>query len=254
MRPLADLMPRARRARLLLGGLAISIVPTLLPLAATPAHAVGVSTPAVTVQAAAAPRQLRLGMHGADVKALQMRLVALHYDHNRSYSGTFDDDTLHALVAFQKHHGLARDGVLGPKTRAKLAHPSTPRPRSPRSGTYVEINIAKQVLYVFRGSQIVKIVGVSSGSGRLYTVDGHTSRAVTPRGRFKVQRGIDAWRKSRLGMLYRPKYFTGGYAVHGSYSVPSYPVSHGCVRVTLKAMDRLWKLLPVGRPVYVYSR
>jgi len=36
--------------------------------------------------------------------------------------------------------------------------------------------------------------------------------------------------------------------------VPAYPASHGCVRVSLSAMDMLWRSgrVPVGRRVTVY--
>jgi lipoprotein-anchoring transpeptidase ErfK/SrfK len=56
-------------------------------------------------------------------------------------------------------------------------------------------------------------------------------------------------------LLYRPKYFHGGVAVHGYTSVPATPASHGCVRVTYAAMDHLWAadLLPIGTPVQVYG-
>jgi lipoprotein-anchoring transpeptidase ErfK/SrfK len=54
--------------------------------------------------------------------------------------------------------------------------------------------------------------------------------------------------------MYRPNYFYGGYALHGSSSVPAYPASHGCVRITVPAMDRLWAALRVGMPLAVYSR
>jgi N-acetylmuramoyl-L-alanine amidase len=52
--------------------------------------------------------------------------------------------------------------------------------------------------------------------------------------------------------MWRPNYFYRGYALHGSASVPAYPASHGCVRVTVAAMNRLWSLLRVGMPVSVY--
>ena len=54
---------------------------------------------------------------------------------------------------------------------------------------------------------------------------------------------------------YRPRYFhSDGIAVHGYDSVPSYPASHGCVRVTEPAMDFIWaeKLMPVGSEVWVH--
>jgi lipoprotein-anchoring transpeptidase ErfK/SrfK len=35
-------------------------------------------------------------------------------------------------------------------------------------------------------------------------------------------------------------------------SVPAYPASHGCVRMTVPAMDRMWSALWVGMPVAIY--
>jgi lipoprotein-anchoring transpeptidase ErfK/SrfK len=54
--------------------------------------------------------------------------------------------------------------------------------------------------------------------------------------------------------MYRPKYFTGGIAVHGSPSIPPVPASHGCVRVSNSAIDWLWDSwgLPIGTTVMVY--
>jgi hypothetical protein len=52
--------------------------------------------------------------------------------------------------------------------------------------------------------------------------------------------------------LWRPNYFFRGFAVHGSSSVPAFPASHGCVRVTIQAMNRLWPLLRIGMPVSLY--
>jgi lipoprotein-anchoring transpeptidase ErfK/SrfK len=108
------------------------------------------------------------------------------------------------------------------------------------------------VLYFSRDGVVQRILPVSSGNNALYTVDGITSRAVTPVGSFRVQRKINGVRVSRLGQLYQPAYFAGGYAIHGSPSVPGLPASHGCIRVTRPAMARLFPLLPVGTPVWVY--
>jgi hypothetical protein len=65
---------------------------------------------------------------------------------------------------------------------------------------------------------------------------------------------VNAWHKSPLGYLYRPQYFNGGIAVHGYTSVPSTPASHGCVRVSLPAMDNLWRVggMQVSTSVLVY--
>jgi len=76
----------------------------------------------------------------------------------------------------------------------------------------------------------------------------------TPTGRYTVQQQVDGYDHGPLGVLYRPKYFVGGVAVHGYPSVPPYPASHGCVRVTDAAMDWLWAndSLPIGQPIWVY--
>ncbi|MGA1748009.1 MAG: L,D-transpeptidase [Ilumatobacteraceae bacterium] len=43
--------------------------------------------------------------------------------------------------------------------------------------------------------------------------------------------------------------------MHGSYSIPDYPASHGCVRVSTAAMDWIWDqdLMPMGTPVWVHG-
>lgn len=67
-------------------------------------------------EAAAEPtaRMLSYGMRGDDVKALQKRLGV------RPESGFFGRVTEAAVRNFQRKHGLAVDGVVGPMTRAKL--------------------------------------------------------------------------------------------------------------------------------------
>jgi len=199
---------------------------------------------------AATPRVLRLGSRGADVLALERRLAGLHYDVGKVDS-VFDNSTFHGVIAFQKVNGLGRDGVVGPMTRAKLARPAAPRVIVRRSGSSLEINLSRQVMIYARGGGVVRIFDISSGSGRLYTVDGQTRRAVTPTGNFHVTRKINAWRTSKLGRLYRPAYFYGGYAVHGSWSVPAYPVSHGCVRVSNADIGWMAKHLALGTPVEI---
>lgn len=70
----------------------------------------------------------------------------------------------------------------------------------------------------------------------------------------RITRQIDGMRHAPLGDLYRPKYFNGGIALHGSTSIPGHPASHGCTRLHNDAVDHLWAadLAPVGTPVWVY--
>jgi lipoprotein-anchoring transpeptidase ErfK/SrfK len=51
---------------------------------------------------------------------------------------------------------------------------------------------------------------------------------------------VDGLDEAPLGTLYRPLYFVGGWAVHGSPSVPGYPASHGCVRTADADQDFLF--------------
>jgi putative peptidoglycan binding protein/L,D-transpeptidase-like protein len=197
------------------------------------------------------PAKLRSGSQGPQVAALQRRLHELGYE-VQGADGQFGQETHHAVVAFQKVNRLARDGVVGPVTRKALEHPRIPRPRSTKGGFHVEADLTLQVVYLVRDGRIQEILDASSASGQSYTVGGDVRLAVTPLGNFQIQRKIDAWRKSKLGLLYRPAYFTGGYALHGAYSVPPFPASHGCIRITITAMDRWFNRLPVGTPMLVY--
>jgi lipoprotein-anchoring transpeptidase ErfK/SrfK len=198
-----------------------------------------------------APTRLRSGSEGAAVKALQRRLRELGYQ-VQAADGHFGPETHHSVVAFQKVNRLGRDGVVGPITRRALERPRVPKPRSTKAGFHVEADLTLQVVYMVRDGEIVEILDASSASGQNYTVDGDVRLAVTPQGSFVIQRKIDAWRRSKLGLLYRPAYFVGGYALHGAYSVPPFPASHGCIRITTTAMDRWYAKLPVGTPMFVH--
>lgn len=196
-------------------------------------------------------RTLRLGDRGADVLQLQRRLAGQSLDVGR-VDGVFGVDLQHAVTAFQKTQDLPRTGVVDRLTTARLAAPRPVRLRYPARGRAVEVDLTRQVLYLSEAGRLTRVVDVSTGSGRLYVSDGVTSRAYTPLGRYAVQRKVDGIDVGRLGVLYRPAYFVQGWAVHGSAAVPPYPDSHGCVRVTDSAMDRLYRLLQIGVPVSVY--
>jgi peptidoglycan hydrolase-like protein with peptidoglycan-binding domain len=229
--------------------------PTTAPTTAAPTTAAPTTAAPTTTKPKptkpAEPAQLRSGSEGPAVEALQRRLAELGYQVHEA-DGQFGSETHHAVVAFQKVNRLGRDGVVGPVTRKALERPRVPSPRSRRAGFHVEADLTVQVVYLVKDGKIQEILDASSASGQTYTVDGDVRVAVTPLGDFQIQRKIDAWRKSDLGLLWRPAYFTGGYALHGSYSVPAFPASHGCIRITIAAMDRLFNRLPVGTPMLVY--
>ena len=203
----------------------------------------------------AVERTLHSGMSGPDVRALQRRLTALHYDVG-GVDGSFDFDTQHAVVAFQKVNRLDRDGVVGMQVWRALDDPRKEQLRHPEdaSAAGVEVDLKHQVvLYAVHG-KIKRILDSSTGGGYYYTgSDGTQQRAITPTGHFHIVYKRDGWVTSDLGTLYRPAYFNySGYAIHGEDQVPSYPASHGCVRITVPAMDRMNAKLPVGLSVWIY--
>ena len=226
---------------------------TPAPAITTPAPGTTNATPGSTPPVAQQP-MLRLGSHDSAVTALQQRLIALHYFDVAAADGVFGQDTYHAVIAFQKVQGLTRDGVAGPATWAKLAKPYVPAPRYRLATSSLEVNLAKQVIYYVRNGSIQRIIGASTGSGAWYYSQGRWARAITPTGRFRIYwRYSNGWQPGPLGSMYRPNYFYGGYAVHGMTLVPPYPASHGCVRMTVPTMDRMWSSLWVGMPVGIYA-
>jgi N-acetylmuramoyl-L-alanine amidase len=224
------------------------------PAATTPAPAATTTpAPSGTPKVARLPMP-RLGSEGSAVVTLQRRLIALHYFDVATADGVFGPGTYHAVIAFQKVQGLARDGVVGPATWAKLAKPYVPAPRYRLATASLEVDLARQVLYYIRDRVIERIIDASTGSGAWYYSQGRWARAITPTGRFRIYwRYSNGWQPGPLGSMYRPNYFYGGYAVHGMTSVPAYPASHGCVRMTVPTTDRMWSSMWVGMPVAIYG-
>jgi lipoprotein-anchoring transpeptidase ErfK/SrfK len=226
------------------------------PATSTPSPATTTPLPSTMPPADSATPKVsqRLGSHGSAVKTLQQRLIALHYFDVATADGVFEQNTYHAVIAFQKVQGLTRDGVAGPATWARLAKPYVPAPRYKMATASLEVNLAKQVIYYVRNGTIQRIIDASTGSGAWYYSQGRWARAITPTGRFHIYwRYSNGWQPGPLGSMYRPNYFYGGYAVHGMTSVPPYPASHGCVRMTVPTMDRMWSSLWAGMPVAIYS-
>lgn len=195
---------------------------------------------------------LRVGSRGTQVVALQRRLSSLGYWLG-SVDGQFGDLTRQAVVSIQKVAGLSRDGICGPITWVRVDAGTRPRARSTR-GHVVEIRKASQTLLIVDSGVVKRIYNTSTGSNQRYLQGGTWHIAVTPSGSFKVFRRVNGWDSGPLGSLYRPQYFNGGIAIHGYTSVPSTPASHGCCRVSLRAMDNLWGVggIQVGTPILVY--
>ena len=200
---------------------------------------------------------LKPGSTGPAVLALETRLRDQRYD-VATPDATYDEATADAVMAFQKVNDLDRDGVAGPKTRKALTE--KPADTTPLAGpgaapNRLEIDLGRQVMFLWTNNALDRIIAVSTGSGQWFVVEEEfrVSIAVTNPGEFEIGRKYPDWEKGPLGSLYKPMYFDGGIAIHGYLSVPPYPASHGCVRTPMHTQDWLYDAIPQGFPVYVFG-
>ncbi|MGH8936421.1 MAG: S-layer homology domain-containing protein [Acidimicrobiia bacterium] len=194
------------------------------------------------------------GAQGTEVAALQSMLAAQGF-YRGPINGVYGTVLSTAVVAFHKEIGVSRSAAWRSQDWDLLATYQSPwLPARTGEPDRLEINITSQVLYLIQDDLLRAVIPISSGNGELfYNAFGDLTKAHTPRGDFSLQWHVNGWRTSYLGELYRPWYFVGGYAVHGSTSVPTYPASHGCVRVPMWEADFLEGQLFLGMPVHVWD-
>lgn len=205
-----------------------------------------------TAQAATMPT-VSIGSRGSAVTSLQTRLNQLGYWLG-AVDGSFGPVTQQAVFAIQKAAGIGRDGVVGPISWGKVTAGTRPSWRT-RTGSVVEVDKARQLLMIVRGGALSVILNTSTGSGQRYiSSSGAWATALTPSGSFRVWYAVNGLDHGKLGDLWRPRYFNGGIAVHGSPSIPTYPASHGCCRVSNSAIDMIWarNYMPMSSSVLVY--
>jgi peptidoglycan hydrolase-like protein with peptidoglycan-binding domain len=187
------------------------------------------------------------------VRTLQQRLAELDYWVGQ-VDGKFGNLTQQAVYALQKAAGIRRDGVVGADTRAALTDKTRPSART-GEGRVAEVDLDRQLLMIVQDGRVEQIFNTSTGTFEHYYYGGERYLADTPPGDYEIYRQVAGWDPGPLGRLYRPKYFNHqGIAIHGYPSVPPRPASHGCVRVSLKAMTWIWDQdrLPIGTRVTVY--
>ena len=199
---------------------------------------------------------------GEGTRILQDRLLQLGFWHAGS-DGKYGHTTKQAVMAFQKYLGLNATGEVDQTTADYLTHFTERGHGTADTGDLIEVDKAKQLLFVVRGGKTLWVINASTGSEVAYEEENkkepgkiETGDSITPVGLWKVTRQREeGWWEGDLGKIYRPKYFKGGIAIHGMTSVPNYPASHGCVRLSTQAMDFIWDsgLVPLGTPVWVHE-
>ena len=178
------------------------------------------------------------GARGRRVLLLQRGLGKLGFA--VPVTGGFDAGTGRAVLAFRKTNRLGRDGyatrrVFSLVLRGRGAF----RPRHPRAGNHVEFDWSRQVLAMVDRGRARRVYHASSGKASTPTVFG-TFRF------YRKEPGTNSHR------MLQSNYFVGGYAVHGYPSVPTYPASHGCIRVPIPNAYEIDRQISPGETIFVY--
>jgi L,D-transpeptidase catalytic domain/Putative peptidoglycan binding domain/Sporulation and spore germination len=176
------------------------------------------------------------------VRGVQLRLWTLGYLDRSDVTGELDYTTSQALLAFQGWEGLGRTGTVTGQVQVELFRGSRPRPTSHRTGRRVEIHRDRGVLLLLKGNEVERAVHTSTGAG-----------GATPSGTYRVYRkALYSWSVPFQVWMPYAAYFVGGIATHEYPDVPSYPASHGCVRLPVGEAKRVYSFVDVGTPVQVF--
>ncbi|MCW3013793.1 MAG: L,D-transpeptidase [Solirubrobacterales bacterium] len=171
---------------------------------------------AVTV--AVLPRAVPQGSSGRKVRMLQERLKALGYVTGEP--GSYDGRTTRAVLAFRKQTGMARIASADKPFFLALARGAGAfKVRFPAHGRHIEGDLTHQTL---------ALIGAAGKVERIYPLSSGKPSTPTVLGTFKIYR--KDYGTNAKGMV-DASYFHNGYAIHGYAEVPTFPASHGCLRV-----------------------
>jgi peptidoglycan hydrolase-like protein with peptidoglycan-binding domain len=175
------------------------------------------------------------------LKVLLLQRALLREGFATPVTGYYDDATSRAVLAFRKTNEMGRDGYAVKEVFAMLMRgEGSFKLRYPKAGKHVEFDWSRQVLVLARGGRPYRTYHTSSGAPATPTVFGSY--------RFYLQTpGTNS-----KGMVHS-SYFIGGYAIHGYPSVPSYPASHGCLRVPIPNALAIFEWIDIGDPIFTYQ-
>ena len=188
----------------------------------------------------------------SETQEAEARLAEMGYPTGK-VDGVVDGTTRSGLILFQKWEGRKITGRLTRDDLEAIISATAPAPKD-AGYAHVEVDVDRQVLLLIdEDGAIKRMLPVSTGSNKHYKEKRMSGLAYTPRGRFRIYAKMSGWRKSPLGLLYYPNYFSDGLAIHGNPDVPHTPQSHGCIRIPMSAAASMSRALPVGSIVLIYD-
>jgi hypothetical protein len=179
------------------------------------------------------------GSGGLRVLYLQRRLRAEGYAVH--LSGSFDDQTGRAVIAYRKVNRMARGGpAVAHVYRLLAVGRGSFHAKYPGHGRHMEADLSRQVLALLNPhGQPAFVYHISSGKPSTPTILGsYYVYSQTP--------GYNS-----LGML-DSNYFIEGYAVHGYHDVPLFAASHGCIRAPIPDAASIYGWVKYGTRIDVY--
>ena len=220
-------------------------------------------------------RKIERGDKGEDVRRIQQRLKDLRFDPG-AIDGVYGGDTIMAVWAFQ---GAVMNRAID--TMVDYVTPETwdimrgnvnitPQ-RQPGTPQHVEISLPSQYMTVWRGTELLLVTHISSGTGVQWceevTIDpgedgnptkeplkkGVCGEAKTPGGIFRFYNRKYGQRQSKLGTMWNPVYFNFGLAIHGAMQVPAHPASHGCIRIPIFVSEYFPAMVKYNDRVYIWD-
>lgn len=208
------------------------------------------------------PHRAGLPAMASDAQGPEVALLQQELARRKMYRGEIDGEfgpgTAYAVLTFHKVLGVDRTWEWEEEDSLRMANfVFPPLPDRPGEPDRVEVDVGRQVLYLIENGALTAIIPVSTGSGNIYysVRSGRNVRAATPHGDFTLTRHARGWQCDSLTgwCIYNPWNFTTMYALHGYRSVPSYPASHGCVRIPTWESDLLESRLFIGMPFHVWD-
>lgn len=180
--------------------------------------------------------------------------------------GIWGPQTAQGMCTFRQIAGLtvSRAGL----TEADLARlrefnaayaslSAIPAPSRNGHTTYVLATRTCQTMLYAHGGAWVRVMRMSTGkpgygtpTGNFWlgsTRPGWSCSTLYPESCYYRNQGVNALYRtkgvpySKYGNMYNKRVITGAYMLHGSPSVPTYPASHGCVRVRIADSDWMYR-------------
>ncbi|HSM16867.1 MAG TPA: cell wall-binding repeat-containing protein, partial [Gemmatimonadales bacterium] len=126
-----------------------------------------------------------------------------------------------------------------------------------------EVDVHHEVMWMILDGEVAGIFHVSVGGEFWYIWDGSWELAHTPRGDLSVL-SYSLVRYREQGWMHRAWWYDPGnlteyshrwLSMHGYYTVPPYPASHGCVRVVYDDADWIYARIGqgVGLPFHIWD-